>query len=181
MKETWKIIEDFEDYEISSYGNVRSNKYGVLKPLKPWVDKQGYKKVRLYNNGIGKYKLVHRLVGQMFLDNPEQKPFINHIKGYKHIPKNDEVSNLEWTTKSENERHAYANGMREKSRQLSKERCGINSPSSKISEQAALDIKYGNSTYRQLMNKYHIGKTEIWKIKSNRSWKHLNGNTISKT
>lgn len=53
-------------------------------------------------------QLVHRIVATYFCDNPEHKPEVNHIDGNKS---NNRASNLEWVTRSENERHAYRTGL----------------------------------------------------------------------
>ena len=49
--------------------------------------------------------LVHRLVAETFLDNPENKPFVDHIDRDRH---NNNVSNLRWVTSSENNRNTKA-------------------------------------------------------------------------
>lgn len=66
--------------------------------------KRGYTYVRTTN---GNYQ-VHRLVASAFLDNPKNKPCVNHIDGNK---KNNSVDNLEWVTHKENTRHAIENGL----------------------------------------------------------------------
>ena len=51
---------------------------------------------------------VHRLVATVFIPNPKEKEDINHINGDKT---DNRVVNLEWATKSENQKHAWNNGL----------------------------------------------------------------------
>ena len=60
--------------------------------------------ITLYKNKKNHTFTIHRLVAQAFLPNPENKEQVNHIDGNKL---NNHLSNLEWTTKSENMLHAY--------------------------------------------------------------------------
>jgi hypothetical protein len=66
------------------------------------------KTVCLYKEGKRHGKLVHRLVAEAFIPNPDAKPDINHIDGDSL---NNNVENLEWATKSENMRHAQKTGL----------------------------------------------------------------------
>lgn len=75
--EKWKKIEGFEDYEVSDLGNVRSLKYGKVRLLKQ-MRKSGYLSVTLCKDSKLYGFLVHRLVAQAFLDNPNNLPQINH-------------------------------------------------------------------------------------------------------
>ena len=97
--ETWKTIEGFENYEVSTWGNIRG-KYGVLKPYK---NKKGYLKVGLYKDGKNNKKRVNRLVAQAFIPNPHCLPQVNHKDGNKL---NNSYTNLEWVTNEENCYHA---------------------------------------------------------------------------
>lgn len=98
-RETWKEIVGYENYKVSSWGNVERN--GNL--LKFNTTKKGYKRVLLYGSGKRRKHFVHRLVGVAFVENKDNKPFINH----KDLnPSNNYYKNLEWVTQSENEQHS---------------------------------------------------------------------------
>lgn len=104
MKEIWKDIKGYEGiYKISNLGNVKSNKL-----LKKELCTNGYFRVTLYNEKSPKRFLVHRLVAETFIPNPENKPQVNHIDGNKL---NNCVCNLEWATSKENNVHAFKLGL----------------------------------------------------------------------
>lgn len=111
--EIWKDVEGFENYQISSYGRVKSLNFNKESILKPGKDGRGYYVVCLSKNKIRKTLRVHRLVSKAFLPNPENKPEVNHINGSKS---NNKVTNLEWVTSKENIQHAYKNGLMENSK-----------------------------------------------------------------
>ena len=104
----WKPVKNFEDlYEVSSTGIVRriSNK----KELSPW-ERGGYYCVVLSKEGKTQKINIHRLVADAFIENPLNKPLVNHINGNKLT---NTVCNLEWCTHSENHKHAYATGLKD--------------------------------------------------------------------
>lgn len=119
MKEIWKDIKGYEGlYQISSFGNVKSldryiiNKNGDKQffPKKYLTQgfSNGYLKVTLSKNNKQKTFRVHILVAKAFIPNHKNKSEVNHIDGNKS---NNRIDNLEWNTRSENELHAYRNGL----------------------------------------------------------------------
>lgn len=97
--EEWKLVEDYDNYEVSNLGQVRNKKTGrILKPS----CKGGYLVVGLCSNGIGKTLSVHRIVAKAFIVNPDNKPHINHIDKNRS---NNNVTNLQWCSSAENNAH----------------------------------------------------------------------------
>ena len=96
-EEEFKPVNGFDNYLVSNFGNVKNSKTNRI--LKPGDDKKGYKVINLYQNGKYKTFKVHRLVGIAFLENPDNKPMIDHIDENKA---NNNVKNLRWATSSDN-------------------------------------------------------------------------------
>lgn len=93
-------------YDIYDDGRCYSHK------TKQFMTPQMSSKYPTYNLSLGDKKRkvkVHRMVAETFLDNPDNKPYVNHIDGDTH---NFHVSNLEWVTASENNIHAAETGLR---------------------------------------------------------------------
>jgi hypothetical protein len=101
-----KLIKGFENYQIDINGGVLNIKRG--KFLKQETTRNGYKRVQLWSGGKQKKALVHRLVAEAFIQNNEKKETVNHIDGNKS---NNFYKNLEWSTRSENQLHAYKIGL----------------------------------------------------------------------
>lgn len=111
MKEIWKDIKNYEGYyQISNCGNVKSlsrSKSFSEKILSNNKNTSGYYHVKLCNWLGKKTHMIHRLVAQSFISNPENKRTVNHKDSNKE---NNNVNNLEWATYSENHIHSYKNG-----------------------------------------------------------------------
>lgn len=105
----WKDIDNFENYKISNFGNVKSfTKRKSGNNLIPQISRKGYQTVLLYNNGKPHQKKIHRLVAAAFISNKDKLPQVNHIDGNKQ---NNRVDNLEWCDNSYNQIHAYKTGL----------------------------------------------------------------------
>ena len=110
MIETWRDVKGYESvYQVSDLGRVRSLKYGKERILKSIKSGCGYFYVDLSQNKKAKKITVHRLVAQAFIKNPQNKRTVSHINGTKT---DNKLSNLEWATYSETQKHSYANGLK---------------------------------------------------------------------
>ena len=131
LNEIWKPIKGYESlYEVSNYGRVKAlarrkncnRGYGIIKEhiMKPNnCDRGGYYRVPLTGtNHIKKYYLVHRLVAEAFIPNPDNLPEVNHKDSNKA---NNNIKNLEWCSRTYNIKYGYENGERITIKQLCNE------------------------------------------------------------
>lgn len=165
----WRPIEGYEGYyEVSDTGLVRSldryipQRFGSSKEVKMMFyqghimkqsDTGGYLVVNLRKHGISNVQKVHRLVGNAFIENPNELPFINHIDGDK---KNNNISNLEWCTAEHNNVHAYKTG-------LHKPRFGVEVI--QIDKDNRVVAKF--ESLHEAERKTGINKHSIWQVVSN--------------
>lgn len=121
MIEIFKPKKDYEGlYEVSNLGRVKSLGNGNSNNSKPKLlklnkTKKGYLRVQLCKDGKGKKFLVHRLVAETFLPNPNNLPQVNHIDENKEnnfagTPENDyKDGNLEWCSNEYNHNYGKRN------------------------------------------------------------------------
>jgi DNA-binding XRE family transcriptional regulator len=168
--EVWTVILDATKYQISNKGRVKNNKEEILTPQLV----TGYPRVCLYE-GTGKKtcKLIHVLVAEAFIPNPQNKSQVNHINGIKT---DNDVSNLEWVTPSENLIHAYANGLREDNRK------GENNGFAKLTEIDVFQIKLmlaeGELTQKEIASMFGVSRSAIKDIKTGRTWNHVESTSV---
>lgn len=106
LGEVWKDIEGYEGlYQVSNFGRVKSleridslGRHRREKILKTDINNKGHLSVKLSKNGVRKKYLIHRLVAEEFLPNPEKKPIVHHKD---HNKLNNNVDNLVWLTHEE--------------------------------------------------------------------------------
>ena len=145
-------IKNYEGlYQINEFGVIRSlpkkatykgQSYLEGRDLKQEIikkDHTNYRRVSLSKNSKVQRFSVHRLVAETFIDNPYNKPHVNHID---NNGENNHVSNLEWVTHSENMLHAAEQGRLDKSYQnsLVKHIVKVN-----IQTEEKLKLKFGSN------------------------------------
>ena len=154
----WKKY--LENYEASIDGHIRNSKTGRV--LHEYVGKDGYLRTQF----DGKTRLVHRVIAQTFLENPEDLPEVNHIDGCKV---NNSVSNLEYCTRNDNLRHAYEHNLRNAKR--------TNNARCKLTEDDVAYIKKnyirGDKTYGAiaLAKHFNVAPQTICAVTSEQNWK----------
>ena len=166
--EEWKTIKNFENYEVSNYGNVRRKECIIIykngynasykeKYLKKEINRKMYERVTLSKDCITERFQVHRLVAIYFIENPKQKPCVNHSDGNGL---NNNMSNLEWCTHSENERHSY-------------DILGKINPIRKLNNTQVLDIRLNailgrKGNIKEMSIKYNVDVSTIYNVLKNR-------------
>jgi hypothetical protein len=175
MEEEWRWVPGYESkYEVSNQGGVRSHITcrGTVrkKPrlVRPWTSNKGYPVVGL----VGKRRfLVHRLVALTFIPNPKDAPCVNHKDSNRA---NSHANNLEWVTRSENQKHGYRFG----SIRVPGYR-GEKNAQSKLTEEQVLEIRHlyrwrsPDANQYVLAHRYNVHQSIIGDIVHRRTWTHI--------
>lgn len=163
MKQTQ--LKNYSKYVIKSNGEIYSL-YKNITMNQVLQERIGYYRIQLKaDDGTKNTILVHRLVALAFIPNPENKPEVNHIDGNKL---NNDVSNLEWTTKHENMKHAHLLKLRDNN--------GTGNPRNLLTEKEVLDIYdklLDGARVSDLATSYNVSRPTISDIKSKRNWQEL--------
>jgi len=111
--ERWRVIKDFPDYAVSNLGQIKrltpGRKTRPGKILKGAIKPPGYPMVNLRKQGKTYYRRVHSLVAQAFIETNHEDLTVNHKDGNKI---NNHLSNLEYLSQADNNRHAQSLGLR---------------------------------------------------------------------
>lgn len=172
--EIWKTVKNYEGYlEVSNYGKVRTvdrkvphgysgvaNIKGRMCSLR--LKLNGYLQVSLrLGDRNRKWFLVHRMVAEAFLPNPNNLPQVNHKDGNK---KNNADNNLEWCTSSENQNHAVKLGLCSNEESHYKAKLTV--------EQVKL-IRASSDSSRIEGLKYNVDRSTIKAIRNFKTWKYV--------
>ena len=176
MKDTGIVIHGYgrNKYSVFPDGLVvsldRDGARGYIvkgKELKPYLNGTGYARVSLNLEGKSKDYFVHRLVAKYFVPNPDNLPVVNHKDGNKL---NNHADNLEWVTSSENNRHAFATGLKKP-----KYKYGEENPNSRFTDAEVAWIREnyvrGSKTHGQcaMAKRFGVSQASIWAIVHNKS------------
>lgn len=170
MREIWKKVHGFSNYEFSNLGRIKTLNWKNSKQTTIMIPNvsQGYYKTILVND-LKEYKsiLVHRMVAIAFICNPENKKEVNHINGNKL---DNSIDNLEWCTRQENMSHAYDNNLV----YILK---GSEIGNSVLKEYQVLEIrkKFIPRVYSRvkLAKEYGVSEATIKDILYKRTWNHI--------
>ena len=117
IEEEWRDIpETNNEYQVSNFGQVRSKDHTTVhkdgkvtnhksRILKQQINHKGYKQIRINSTAGKRSFVVHRLVAQVFIENPKNYPEVNHIDEDKT---NNHFTNLEWCTTAYNVEYSQA-------------------------------------------------------------------------
>jgi hypothetical protein len=160
-----------DDGTVISIGRIGARGYVVKdRKLTPHENSNGYLRVSMNLTGKQKEYFVHRLVATHFVENPNKLLVVNHKDGNK---RNNHFSNLEWVTSSENNKHAFATGLK-----TPKPHYGENHAMHKLTQ---LDVDYIKTVHcpwdsicgsKALAKKFGVRPQTITEIVHGRSWKH---------
>jgi len=169
MEKIWKDIVGYEGlYQINNFGEIMSIKSGLLR--KQQLNCKGYPVIKLNKNNVTTGYIVHRLVAQAFINNPDNKEEVNHKDSVRH---NNRVNNLEWVTRSENLKHSYREGNK-----LPNTPIGEKCPWAKLTEKDVKLIKQMKFVDPELKPKiiadyFKTNIGNIYSILGGYNWKHI--------
>ena len=148
------IFYTIDDYNITENGEVINKHNGHV--VKPQANGKGYLRV-----SIGKKLMfIHRMVAELYVPNPENKPQVNHIDGNKL---NNAASNLEWVTNQENRNHAVQHKLH-----VFGEAC----PNAKLTKNDVDFIReHEELTPNELAHMFNMSSHHIRSIRNRISWK----------
>lgn len=169
----WRRIRDFPDYDVSSEGLVRSwrgrcdggSRRASPVLMRGYVSAFGYRSVMLRKPGSPKphRRLVHRLVAEEFIPNPNNLSDVAHREG---VRAGDHVANLRWSTHRDDQMDMRRHGTMQDG-----EKCVTAKLTAEQVEQmrAAIEL-FGRGSQRRLARYFNISFAQVSRIKNGRRW-----------
>lgn len=169
-QEEWKPIPGYEGwYSASTLGRIRRDRRGVgthagriLKPLKGF---HGYVRIFLNRHGIHRQFAVHRLVCAAFFGPCPEGYEVNHKHGIKH---DNRITELEYVTRGENNRHAYQTG-------LTQMRHGEMAPGARLTKADVIQIRQLLKTMpvKHVADRFGVARGTVSDIKHGLTWRRV--------
>lgn len=153
-------------YLINQNGDIYSKRRRRFIATR--LDRYGYVRVNLYKGTKNHTVTLHRLLALAFIpnDDPTNKKEVNHKDGNKL---NYDLSNLEWVTSSENQIHAFDNG-------LQQGQVGESNGSAKYTESDAIEVcerLNNNESIANIIKQTGFSRSFVEKIKYGECWTHI--------
>lgn len=156
-----KEIPNYPGYTACENGVIFGRRFS--KPLKPGIGVSGYYHVTLCNSTNQKQFMVHRIIAELFV--PGQGEQVNHKSGIKT---DNRASNLEWFSRSHNQKHAADIGLKPS---------GEDSHLCiKLCDKDVLEIRKllaDGLSQRRIAARFNIGQPTVSKIKNRQKWRQL--------
>lgn len=175
-KEKWRDVPGYEgNYQVSNMGRIKGierlvkHSCGGLRKIPEQILNATisgrYPSFCLYKDGNGSTLNAHRIVAEAFVENPENKPCVNHKNG---IRDDNRAENLEWVTSAENTRHAIGNG-------LMKANQGEENIFSKLKSDDVINIRelLKTKTQTEVASIFNVHTSTISLISVGKTWKHI--------
>ena len=191
LDEIWRLSQAHPEYEVSNRGRVRritdvtytmpnggiatrliAGKILTNSRLPAWrVHDLPYVRVGLLDRSTNTTKgvMVHKLVADAFVPNPDNKPCVNHINSDASDPR---AVNLEWCTHKENTMHSYLAGRLK----VPHPGHGVDNPHAKLTDDDVRKIREMSATglsNAKVAKVFGIDRSKISRIKNGRAWKHV--------
>ena len=155
----WKKYKfHYRTFEVNEKGRIRNESGKILKGT---LHRNGFRSINLRLKGereliIYQSLLIHRVVAECFVENPENKPFVIHEDGNLL---NNKAKNLQWATQEEKLQHQKEIG-----------RYGNNKLSTKDAMQIKRLLNKKEQTINHIAKEFNVSHTQIHRIKKGENW-----------
>lgn len=163
----FKTNKKYYPLAITKNGIVKNLKTGNIR-TQVLNKRNGY----LYVGTRDKTFSVHRMLAELWIENPDNLPQVNHIDGIKT---NNTVANLEWVSVSENALHAHSLGLLKTENRKRGEECNLTSYPETLIISICEDLSSGMRDI-EVEKKYNMKRTYIKELKAGKLWKHITKN-----